>query len=100
MQITQLPTYPFTKLFDDLGDRSGADRAAALADREARAGFERHRRHQLAADLGGGPRPQNSDPIRQLQRAGDVGGADVELRAVAVEERRVPAALLLREDVG
>src|SRR4051812_35110562 len=87
-------------LFDDLGNGSGADGAAALTDGEARARFERHRRHQLAADLGVVARHHHLDPFRQLQRAGDVGGADVELRAVAVEERRVPAALLLREDVG
>src|SRR6195952_3433632 len=31
--------------------------------------------------------------------AGHVGGAEVELRAVVVEERRVTAALLLRQDV-
>ena len=37
--------------------------------------------------------------LGQRADAGHVGGAEVELRAVAVEERRVPAALFLREDV-
>src|SRR5690606_38236145 len=39
------------------------------------------------------------DAFGQLDGAGDVGGADVELRAVVGEERRVAAALLLLEDV-
>ena len=39
------------------------------------------------------------DAVGQLGHAGDVGGAEVELRAVAREERRVAAALLLLEDV-
>src|SRR5438128_1715101 len=36
---------------------------------------------------------------RAIGRPGDVGGADVELRPVTVEERRVPPALFLRQDV-
>jgi hypothetical protein len=38
-------------------------------------------------------------PSGSLHGAGDVGGADVELRAVVGEERRVTAALFLLEDV-
>ena len=38
-------------------------------------------------------------PTGQGDRAGDVGRAHVELRPVAVEERRVPAALFLRQHV-
>ena len=40
-----------------------------------------------------------SVPGRQLGRARHVGGAEVELRAVAVEERRVTAAFFLAQDV-
>ena len=86
-------------LFDDLRDRAGADRAAAFADREARALFERDRRHQLAGDRRVVARHHHLDAFRQVQRAGDVGRPDVELRTVAVEERRVTAALFLRQDV-
>ena len=38
-------------------------------------------------------------PSGQLDRAGHVRRAEVELRPVAVEERRVAPALVLREDV-
>ena len=35
----------------------------------------------------------------QVGRAGHVGRAEVELRTIAAEERRVPAPFLLRQDV-
>ncbi len=38
--------------------------------------------------------------FRQVNHAGHVGGAEVELRTVVGEERRVTAALFLGEDVG
>src|SRR6185437_12468005 len=37
--------------------------------------------------------------LRQRHHTGHVGGAEVELRTVVVEERRVPAALVLGQDV-
>src|SRR4029077_15440538 len=86
-------------LFDDLGNRAGADGTAAFADREPEAFFERHRGHQLTADPRVVARHHHLDALGQIQRPGDVGHLDVELRTVAVEERRVTAALFLREDV-
>src|SRR5262249_13605419 len=68
------------------------------ANRETSAGFERHWRHQLARDLRVVARHHHLHAFRQLQGAGDVGGPDVELRTIPVEERRVTAALFLRED--
>src|SRR4051794_25105804 len=97
--MTRSPTYPSTNLFDDLGDGSGADGTAAFANREARALFERHGSHQLSADRRVVARHHHLDPFGQVERAGDVGRPDVELRTIAVEERRVAAAFLLREDV-
>ena len=44
-------------------------------------------------------RGHHFDAFGQLDRAGDVGGAEVELRTVAVHERRVAATFVLREDV-
>src|SRR5258708_708026 len=86
-------------LLEDLADRAGADGAAAFTNREAGALLERDRHVQLRRDRGVVPRHHHLHALRQLQRAGDVGRADVELRTVAVEERRVTAAFLLREDV-
>ena len=40
-----------------------------------------------------------SVPSGSVDDAGHVGGAEVELRTVVVEERRVPAALVLGQDV-
>src|SRR5215212_11578537 len=86
-------------LLDDLGDDAGADGAAALADREAQSLVHGDRLDQLDLHVRVVARHDHLLALRQLDRAGDVGGAEVELRPVAVEERRVPATLILREDV-
>src|SRR5262249_6962335 len=86
-------------LLENLRNRAGADGASAFADGEAEALFERDRRHQLAADGRVVARHHHLHAFRQIQRAGDVGHLDVELRTIAVEERRVAAALFLRQDV-
>src|SRR5690606_25493730 len=78
---------------DDLGHHAGADRAAALADREAQALVHRHRVDQLHRHLHVVARHHHLRALRQRHRAGDVRGPEVELRAVALEERRVAAAL-------
>src|SRR5215204_1270511 len=96
-KIPDCPTTcrPAYLLLRDVGDRSGADRAAAFANRELRALLERDRGDQLHADAGVVARHDHLDAFVEMQCAGHVRGADVELRTVAVEERRVTAALLL-----
>src|SRR5690349_21795283 len=86
-------------LLDDLGHRAGADRAAALADREAETLIHGDRLDQLDLHLRVVPRHDHLLALRELDRAGHVRRAEVELRPVAVEERRVAAALVLREHV-
>src|SRR5919205_2257426 len=86
------------ELLDDLRDRAGADRAAALADREAKTLIDGDRLDQLDLHLRVVARHDHLLALRQLDRARPVRRAEVELRPVAVEERRVAAALLLRED--
>src|SRR6476659_7873682 len=83
----------------DLDDDASANRAPALTNGEARPIFESHRRHQLHANGDVVPRHDHLDALRQLDRPRHVGGADVELRAVPIEEWRMPPALLLGEDV-
>src|ERR1700737_3484257 len=88
-----------TTLLDYLGGHAGADRAAALADGEAHLLFDGNRRDEL--DLHGDvvARHHHLGALGQLDLSGHVRGPDVELRTVTLEERRVPAALLLGQDV-
>src|SRR5688500_11675717 len=86
-------------LFDDLGDDAGADSAAALADGEAQAVLDRDRRPQLDVERDVVARHHHLGAVGQRDVTRDVRRAHVELRAVAVEERRVPSALFLAQDV-
>src|SRR6266581_8571081 len=90
---------PALVLLDDLDDPAGADGAAALADREAQALLHGDRLDQLDLHLGVVTGHDHLRALRQVDHAGHVGGAEVELRAVVVEERGVPPALVLGQDV-
>src|SRR5688500_10710007 len=93
------PSSPDVPLLQDLGDPAGPDGAAAFADREPEALLHRDRLVELDPHLHVVARHHHLHPFGQMCHAGDVGGPEVELRLVAVEERRVPAALLLGQDV-
>src|SRR5258707_1340209 len=82
-------------LFHDLRDDAGADGVATLADGKAHAGLKRDGCPQ--SDLAGDvvPGHDHLGALGQLHVPGHIGGAQVELRAVAREEGRVPATLLL-----
>src|SRR5688500_14014465 len=86
-------------LLDDLGHHSRADRAAALADREAQPLVHGDRLDQLDLHLHVVAGHHHLRALRQPGDPGHVGGAEVELRAVPGEERRVAPALLLLEHV-
>src|SRR6185503_11642445 len=90
---------PSRKLLDDLCHDAGADGAAALADGEAQAFFHGDRGDQLDGDADVVAGHHHLLVLRQLHRPGDVGGAEVKLRPVVVEERRVPATLFLAQHV-
>src|SRR5919199_2223932 len=90
---------PAPLLLDDLGDDARTHRAAALADREAETLLHCDRLDQLDLHVRVVARHDHLLALRQLDRARHVRRAEVELRAVVVEERRVPPALVLREDV-
>src|SRR5690606_8153131 len=81
----------FRPLLGDLRDDAGADRATALADREALLLFQRDRRDELDGHRDVVARHDHLHVLRQLDAAGDVRRPHVELRAVAVEERLVTA---------
>src|SRR5258708_23716384 len=86
-------------LLDDLCDHARADRATALPDGESQALVHGDRLNQLDLHLDVVAGHDHLDAVGQLGHAGDVGGAEVELRPVAREEGGVTAALLLLEHV-
>src|SRR5918998_717260 len=86
-------------LLDNLGDHSRSDGAAALADGEAQALVHGDRLDQLDRHLHVVAWHDHLRALREVGDAGHVGRAEVELRSVAVEERRVTAALLFLEAV-
>src|SRR5436190_64444 len=96
MRGAAIPSLPLS-LLDDGRDRAGAHRPATLSDGEPEAFLHRDRRTQLDRHLGVVARHDHLGALSQLDRPGDVRGAEVELRAVAVEERGVPPALVLRQ---
>src|SRR4051812_47529043 len=86
-------------LLRDFRDDAGAHGAATLADGEPEPLVHGDRLDQLDVHVRVVPRHDHLLALRELDRAGHVRRAEVELRAIVVEERRVPPALVLREDV-
>src|ERR1700729_3441993 len=86
-------------LLQNLGDPAGADGAAAFPDRELQAVFHGDGLNEADRHVGPVTRHHHLRALRQRDHAGHVGGTEVELRAIVVEERRVTAALLLGQDV-
>src|SRR3954452_2668711 len=87
------------KLFGYLGDDPGADGATALTNGEPQALVHGDRLDQLDLHLGVLTRSDELAALGQLHDAGYVGRAEVELRPIAGDERRVTAALLLLQAV-
>src|SRR5438270_6963070 len=88
-----------TTLLDHLRGHAGPDRAATFANGEAHPLLDRDRGDELDLHVDVVARHHHLGALGQLHLAGHVRGPDVELRAVALEERRVPAALFLGEDI-
>src|SRR3984885_11193199 len=86
-------------LLDDFGDDSGADRTAALADREPQALIHGDRLDQLDLHLDVVTGHHHLRALGQVGNAGHVGGTEIELRPVTGEERRMTTTLLLLETV-
>src|SRR2546423_13859749 len=88
-----------TTLLDHLGRHTGSDRAATFTDGEAHPLLDRDRGDELDLHVDVVARHHHLGALGQLDLAGHIRGPHVELRAVALEERRLPATLLLGEDV-
>src|ERR1017187_5638829 len=86
-------------LLHDLGYSAGAHGAAALANGEAQPLIHGHRGDQFHRQADVIARHHHLRPLGQLRHSGHVRGAEVELRPVSLEERRVPSALFLAQYV-
>src|SRR4051794_25879917 len=86
-------------LLDDVGDDPRADGAATLADGEPQTWIHGDRLNQLDRHLDVVSRHHHLGPLGKVGDPGHVGGAEVELRPVAGEERSVTTALLLLQAV-
>src|SRR6185312_9026376 len=86
-------------LLDDLGHHAGADGTAAFADREPQALVHRDRVDQAHRHLHVVARHHHLHAVRQLAGARHVRGAEIELRTVALEERGMTTAFILRQHV-
>src|SRR3989449_4574247 len=86
-------------LLQDLGGHAGADGAAAFADRKPQLLLHRDRRDQLDRHLRVVPRHHHLHAGGQLHRPRHVRRPQVKLRPLPPEERRMPAPLLLGQDV-
>src|SRR5258705_4268372 len=98
-RVGRASTLAMSSLLDDADDGAGTDGPATLADGEALADLERDRGDQLDAHLDVVAGHDHLGPLGQPDRAGHVGRAQVELRAVAVVERGMTPELLLGQDV-
>ena len=87
------------QLLVDRGNNAGTNRSAALTDSETEAFLDRDRGDQLNVhdDVIAGH--AHLGAFRQRDNARNVGGSEVELRTIVVEERGVTAAFILRQDV-
>src|SRR5439155_17598546 len=86
-------------LTQDLRDHARTDGVTTFTDGEAQPLFDHDRSDEFDREGDVVAGHDHLGACRELSGTGHVGRLDVELRAVALEERRVTAALLLREDV-
>src|SRR5882757_613855 len=89
-----------SKLLFDGDDDAGTDGAAAFTDSEAQLLFHGDRHDQLDIDRDVVARHDHLGAFRQRHDARHVRRAEVELRTVVGEERRVTATFVLGQDVG
>ena len=84
----------------DLGNSAGTHSAATLTDSETQALLNGDGGNQLHAHLDVIAGHAHLSALGQGDDAGHVGGAEVELRTIVVEEGGVTAALVLGQDVN
>ncbi len=91
--------YQRANLLNDRGDDARTDGVATLADSEAQALLHGDRVDEVALDGDVVTRHSHLGALGELDRTGNVGGTEVELRTITIEERGVTAALLLGQNI-
>src|SRR5690349_9879789 len=94
------PADRIVSLLDDADDDARTDRTATFTDGEAQLLVHRDRHDQVNFHRHVVAWHHHLGAFRQVHDTGHVGGAEVELRTIVGEERRVTATLFLGEDVG
>src|ERR1017187_3232857 len=90
---------PSVYLLNHFRNRTGAHRAAAFADRKAQPLVHGHRRDQFHLQVHRVARHHHFRALRQLRYPRHIRRAEVELRPVSFEERRVPPSFFLAQHV-
>src|SRR4051794_20834122 len=94
------PPFFAIRLLDDAGDDARTDGAAAFADGEAQLLFHRDRHDERDVERYVVARHHHFRALRERDDARHVRRAEIELRTIVGEERRVTPTLFLGEDVG
>src|SRR5690554_2878223 len=84
---------------DNLGNHAGTNGTATFANREAQTFFHGDRSDQGNVQLDVVARHDHFHTFGQFARTGHVSGTEVELRAIAFEERSVTTAFILAQHV-
>src|SRR5271156_3032440 len=95
----QCDDFSHSRLLDDLGNRSGAHGVPAFANREAQALLQGYRRYQRNLTRYVVARHHHLHSRRQLHIPRHVRRAEIKLRPVPGEERCMPPAFFLRQNV-
>ena len=88
------------ELLDNSGNNAGSNRTAALADSEAETLIHSDGGDQVDLHAGVVAGHDHLSALGELDGAGNVGGAEIELGTIAAEEGGMTAALFLGQNVN
>src|SRR6056297_4187944 len=95
------PLFPdqTSRLLDDLGDYAGTNGTATFTNREAQTIFHGDRSNQGNTHLDVVTRHNHFHTFRQFARTGYVGGTEVKLRTVTLEERGMTTTFFFAQHI-
>ena len=92
--------YQKYKLLDDLSNNAGTNGTAAFTNSETQTLLDSDGGDELNLHVNVVARLAHLNALGEVDDAGNVGGTEVELRTVVVEERSMTAAFFLGQDVN